>query len=167
MRRSASTANAVRNAPVKNRYVLLLLVAIAVVAADQITKQIALDALSDGPIHLIDGVLSLALHYNPGGAFGLMQGLPGFFLVATVVISGLILMWAHKIEGRAHLIPLGLVLGGGLGNVIDRIFRDTDGRVVDFIDLHVWPVFNLADSAIVIGVAALLIVTARADRSDS
>lgn len=167
MHRSASTANAVRNAPVKNRYVLLLLVAIAVVAADQITKQIALDALSDGPIHLIDGVLSLSLHYNPGGAFGLMQGLPGFFLVATVVISGLILMWAHKIEGRAHLIPLGLVLGGGLGNVADRIFRDTDGRVVDFIDLHVWPVFNLADSAIVIGVVALLIVTARAERSGS
>lgn len=167
MHRSASTANAVRNAPVKNRYVLLLLVAIAVVAADQITKQIALDALSDGPIQLIDGVLSLSLHYNPGGAFGLMQGLPGFFLVATVVISGLILMWAHKIEGRAHLIPLGLVLGGGLGNVADRIFRDTDGRVVDFIDLHVWPVFNLADSAIVIGVVALLIVTARAERSGS
>src|SRR5688500_18457733 len=102
---SASTANAARNAPVKNRYVLLLLVALAVIAADQLTKQIALDALSDGPIHLIDGVLSLALHYNPGGAFGLMQGLPGFFLVATIVIAGLILMWAHKIEGRAHLVP--------------------------------------------------------------
>jgi signal peptidase II len=127
----------------------------------------ALDALSDGPIHLIDGVLSLDLHYNPGGAFGLMQGVPSFFLVAAIVIAGLILTWAHKIEGRAHLVPLGLVLGGGLGNVTDRLFRDTGGRVVDFIDLHVWPVFNLADSAIVIGVVWLLIATARSERSET
>lgn len=145
---------------------LLLLVALAVVVADQITKQLALDNLADGPIHLIDGVLSLDLHYNPGGAFGLLQGLPGFFLVSTVVIAGLILMWAHKLEGRSHLIPLGLVLGGGLGNVTDRVFRDTGGKVVDFIDLHVWPVFNLADSAIVVGVIALLIITARSELAD-
>jgi len=145
----------------------LLLVAAIVVLADQVTKQMALDALSDGPIHLIDGVLSLDLHYNPGGAFGLMQGVPSFFLVAAIVIAGLILTWAHKIEGRAHLVPLGLVLGGGLGNVTDRLFRDTGGRVVDFIDLHVWPVFNLADSAIVIGVVWLLIVTARSERSET
>ena len=156
-----------RNAPVKNRYVPLLLVAALVVLADQVTKQMALDALSDGPIHLIDGVLSLDLHYNPGGAFGLMQGIPSFFLVAAIVIAGLILTWAHKIEGRAHLVPLGLVLGGGLGNVTDRLFRDTGGRVVDFIDLHVWPVFNLADSAIVIGVVWLLIVTARSERAQT
>ena len=145
---------------------LLLLVAAAVVVADQVTKQLALDNLEDGPIHLIDGVLSLTLHYNPGGAFGLMQGFPGFFLVSTIVIAGLILMWAHKLEGRAHLIPLGLVLGGGLGNVTDRVVRDTGGKVVDFIDLHVWPVFNLADSAIVVGVVLLLIVTARSEHAE-
>lgn len=166
MRPCVSTANAVRNAPVKNRYALLLLVAVSVIVADQITKQLALDNLADGPIHLIDGVLSLNLHYNPGGAFGLLQGLPGFFLVSTIVIAGVLLMWAHKLEGRAHLIPLGLVLGGGLGNVTDRVFRDTGGKVVDFIDLHVWPVFNLADSAIVIGVGLLLILTARSELAD-
>jgi signal peptidase II len=54
-----------------------------------------------------------------------------------------------------------MVLGGGLGNLFDRVVRDTGGRVVDFIDLHVWPVFNVADSAIVLGVIGLLIVTAR------
>jgi signal peptidase II len=56
------------------------------------------------------------------------------------------------------------VLGGGLGNLFDRVFRDTDGRVVDFVDLHVWPVFNVADSAITIGVIALLIMSFRAER---
>lgn len=94
-----------------------------------------------------------------------MQGIPGFFLVATLVVAVVLLVWAHKIEGDAHLIPLGLVLGGGLGNVYDRVFRDTGGKVVDFIDLHVWPVFNLADSCIVVGVLLLLFVTARRDGS--
>ena len=131
------------------------------IGIDQLTKQLALDRLADGPVHVIDGVLSWNLSYNSGGAFGLLQGFPEFFLVATIVVAGLILVWARSIEGIAHLLPLGLVLGGGLGNVFDRVVRDTGGRVVDFIDLHVWPVFNIADSAIVVGVLTLLIVTAR------
>lgn len=131
------------------------------IGVDQLTKQLALDRLADGPVHVIDGVLSWNLSYNSGGAFGLLQGFPEFFLVATIVVAGLILVWARSIEGTAHVLPLGLVLGGGLGNVFDRVVRDTGGRVVDFIDLHVWPVFNIADSAIVVGVLTLLIVTAR------
>jgi signal peptidase II len=132
-----------------------------VIGLDQLTKQLALDRLADGPVHVIDGVLSWNLSYNSGGAFGLLQGFPEFFLLATIVVAGLILIWARSIEGTAHVLPLGLVLGGGLGNVFDRAVRDTGGRVVDFIDLHVWPVFNVADSAIVVGVLTLLIVTAR------
>jgi signal peptidase II len=65
------------------------------------------------------------------------------------------------------MLPLGLVLGGGLGNVSDRLIRDTGGRVVDFIDLHVWPVFNLADVSIVTGVGLILIMSARSEREDS
>ena len=140
---------------------LVLFVAAVVVAVYQITKQLALDNLDDGPIHLIEGALSLDLHFNPGGAFGLMQGFPEFFLVATLAVSLVLLFWAHRLEGDAHLIPVSLVLGGGLGNVYDRVLRDTGGRVVDFIDLHVWPVFNFADSCIVIGVLWILFVTAR------
>ena len=131
------------------------------IGVDQLTKQLALDRLADGPVHVIDGALSWNLSYNSGGAFGLLQGFPEFFLVATIVVAGLILIWARSIEGTRHVLPLGLVLGGGLGNVFDRVVRDTGGRVVDFIDLHVWPVFNVADSAIVVGVLTLLIVTAR------
>ena len=58
-------------------------------------------------------------------------------------------------------VPLGLILGGGLGNVTDRLFRGNGGRVVDFIDLHVWPVFNLADSAIVCGGLLAVLLTMR------
>ena len=142
-------------------YAFLLVAAGAVVALDQITKSLALSALRDGPIDVIEGALTLNLTFNPGGAFGILQGLPGFFLVATLVVIVLILVWAHKLEDQRWSVPLGLVLGGGIGNVIDRIVRDTDGRVVDFIDLHWWPVFNLADASIVVGIGIILLLSSR------
>ncbi|MGH2700958.1 MAG: signal peptidase II [Actinomycetota bacterium] len=147
-------------------YVALLITAAAVVVADQFTKSLALEGLADGPIDLIEGVLTLRLTFNPGGAFGVLQGVPNFFLISTVVIVLLILFWARTVESRRWAIPLGLVLGGGLGNLADRLFRDTDGQVVDFVDLHVWPVFNVADAAISIGVVLLLIMSFRAGRSE-
>lgn len=139
-------------------YLRLLVTAAAIVAADQATKQWALEALADAPIDLIEGVLRLRLTYNSGGAFGLLQGLPGFFLIATLVIVGGILIGVRKVDDPRWAIPLGMVLGGGLGNAADRLLRDTDGGVVDFIDLHVWPVFNLADMAIVFGALTILIM---------
>lgn len=141
------------------RYVLLFSISAIVVALDQISKHVALTELADGPVHLIDGILSLRLTFNSGGAFGLLQGLPGVFLVATLAIVSLILVWVRKIEHKSWIVSLGLVVGGGLGNVGDRVFRDFGGRVVDFVDLHVWPVFNVADAAIVSGVVLMLIVT--------
>jgi signal peptidase II len=74
---------------------------------------------------------------------------------------GIILYWARGLERPAWAVPLGLVLGGGLGNGYDRLLRDLDGRVVDFVDLHVWPIFNVADAAISIGVVLLLIMSVR------
>jgi signal peptidase II len=147
------------------RYLLLLSIAAAVVAADQITKQLAVARLEDHPVHLIHGVLSLRLTYNSGGAFGVLQGLPGVFLAATVAIIALILLWTRNIDQRGWIIALGLVVGGGLGNVADRVFRDLGGRVVDFVDLHVWPVFNLADAAIVCGVIVVIFVSGRPRRT--
>ena len=138
-------------------YLLLLLTAGVVVIADQITKSLALEALSDGHIDLIDGILALRLTFNPGGAFGLLQGFPELFLLASGVVVIAILLWARRADEPRLLVPLGLVLGGGVGNLTDRLVRDHDGQVVDFIDLHVWPVFNLADSAIVIGVLLVLL----------
>jgi signal peptidase II len=143
-------------APAKpSRYAPLLLTAALVVALDQLVKSVMLGALSDGPVEIIRGAITLRLTYNSGGAFGLLQGAPGFFLVATLVVVGLILVWARNVDDRRWFVPLGLVLGGGVGNLIDRILRDTPG-VIDFVDLHVWPVFNVADSCISIGVVWLL-----------
>jgi signal peptidase II len=143
-----------------SRYRLLAATSVVVIALDQLAKELALSRLADGPVDLIEGVLTLRLTFNSGGAFGLLQGLPGFFLIATLVVVVAILMWVRKIDDGRWMVPLGMVLGGGLGNVIDRIVRETGGRVVDFIDLHWWPVFNIADASIVTGVAIILLLSA-------
>ncbi|MGH2693579.1 MAG: signal peptidase II [Actinomycetota bacterium] len=145
-------------------YVPLLATAAAVLVLDQATKELALRELADRPVELIDGVLSLRLTFNPGGAFGLLPGLPGFFLIATVVVIATVLLWARGLEDGRWAIPLGLILGGGLGNLYDRLFREFDGRVVDFVDLAFWPVFNGADAAITVGVLLVLIFGVRRER---
>lgn len=150
----------------KARYLLLAGVALAVVAVDQITKSLAVDRLSDGPVDVIHGVLTMRLTLNSGGAFGILQGLPGVFVAASLVVVGLVFFWVRRLTRPALVVPLGLMLGGGLGNVADRLFRDLNGRVVDFIDLHVWPVFNVADACIVCGIALLLFASVWAAPTD-
>lgn len=129
-----------------------------ILVLDQVTKELALAALEDGPVDLIEGVLRFNLTFNSGGAFGFGQDLPGLFLVATIGIVGTILVIARKVTDARWLVPLGCVLGGGLGNAYDRVFRDLGGGVVDFIDLHVWPVFNVADMAIVTGAVIMFVL---------
>ena len=147
-------------------YRLLVVVAALVVAVDQATKTLALESLSDGPVDLLGGAVTLRITINSGGAFGVLQGVPGFFLVATIGIVAGILLWARNVEHRAWLIALGLVLGGGVGNVVDRLVRD-HGGVVDFVDLHWWPVFNVADSCIVTGVGLLLLLGTQGEKEPS
>ena len=144
------------------RYGLLVVVAALVIAADQATKTLALETLSDGGVDILWGAVTLRITINSGGAFGVLQGVPGFFLVATIGIIVAILFWARHVEERPWLAALGLVLGGGVGNVIDRVLRD-HGGVVDFVDLHWWPVFNVADACIVTGVGLLLLLGTRRD----
>lgn len=133
------------------------------VALDQLTKHLVLSELSDGSVvTVIDGVLTFRLTHNAGGAFGIGQDLPGLFLAGSLITLVVVMVLARRIQDRSWAIPLGLVLGGGIGNLVDRIFRDTGGRVIDFIDLQVWPLFNVADSAIMIGVIVLFILSFRA-----
>ena len=98
---------------------------------------------------------------NPGTAFGIITGKPWpLFLVSVVVFSLLVLVlwrWGRP-GGTVFQVGLGLIIGGALGNIIDRIFL---GEVVDFIDFGFWPVFNFADTAIVVGVGITLVIVAR------
>jgi signal peptidase II len=139
-------------------------VAATVAALDQVTKEVALASLKDGPIDLIPGIVTLRLTLNPGGAFGLGREWPGLFLAATIVVIVIILSWVRRVDEVRWLVPLGMIVGGGVGNLIDRVFRPFGGQVVDFVDLHVWPVFNVADSSIVVGVGLIALLSMRMPR---
>ena len=143
---------------------VLLAAAACAYGADRLTKFLAERYLANSPpLVLIPHVVQLNYTLNPGGAFGLGGGQPWIFFGATVAVSIAILAAAPRLTTLPSAIGLGLILGGALGNLTDRLVHGTgvSGKVVDFVDFHVWPVFNLADSSIVIGAAIILLATAR------
>ena len=140
--------------------VTLYVIAAGIIAADRITKVLAERHLPGNPIELIPGVLDLRYTTNPGGAFGLFGGIPWLFVAISLGVVGVIVYASRRLPSAATSVGLGLVLGEAIGNLIDRAIRGPgfSGEVVDFVDLQIWPIFNVADSAIVTG-AALLLVT--------
>jgi signal peptidase II len=150
-------------------WVWLFLTAAAAYSLDRVTKIWAESALAGrGPIVVIPGVLDLSYTSNSGGAFGLGQSAWWLFALATIAVSLAIVIAAFRIRGAVTAIALGLILGGALGNLTDRLSRGQaplQGRVVDFIDVHVWPVFNVADTAIVIGATLLAVFAVRHEES--
>jgi len=137
-----------------------LLYAVAAVAylLDRITKLLVEDRLAGRPpVRLIPGVLDLNYTTNSGGAFGLGRSAPLVFAVATVVVVIAIGVASLRLSRPSAAIAIGLILGGALGNLTDRLVHGAgfSGSVTDFIDFQIWPVFNLADSAIVIGAIVL------------
>jgi signal peptidase II len=138
----------------------------AVLVADQATKHWALQALPDGPIELV-GSLQLRLAFNSGTAFSVGEGRGGLISLLGLVVVGVLLRSVTSWPGRLPALAGGLVAGGALGNLVDRIFRSggdglVGGHVVDFIDLQWWPVFNVADIGIVGGAILLAILSFRA-----
>lgn len=153
----------------RSRAALILFVtALVTSGVDRITKIWAESTLlPSGPIDVVPGVLTLRFTSNSGGAFSIGQRAPWFFVGVTAVVVVIILATSFRHTSRIVGASLGLVLGGALGNLTDRALRGPDlrGRVVDFIDFHVWPVFNVADSAIVIG-AILLALSGLRERPE-
>jgi signal peptidase II len=147
---------------------ILFTVAGAAYAMDRVTKVWAESSLPGHPIDVVPRVLTLRFTTNSGGAFSIGQSAPWFFVGVTAVVVIVILMTSFRHTSRIVAAALGLVLGGALGNLTDRAIRAPGlrGRVVDFIDLHVWPVFNLADAVIVVG-AILLAWSGIRDREES
>lgn len=100
-------------------------------------------------IPLLEPVLSLTYVHNQGAAFGVLQGQNLLFVVSAFLVLAVVVMYNHTASPKPGLsMALGMVAGGAGGNLIDRLFS---GGVVDYLDLHIWPVFNLADMAIVAG----------------
>ena len=160
----------------ERRLVLVIaLIAVVVVMLDQLTKLVVLDRLAPGaPVAVVPGLVALTLVMNPGLAFGLLAGVPEGWRWIVVPLSLLALLVLFRVAlrilptgGWRERTAIGLVFGGAVGNLIDR---GRFGAVVDFVDVHFrgyhWPAFNVADSAITIGVA-MLALAALADRSPS
>jgi signal peptidase II len=135
------------------------LTAVAVVALDQGTKQLAVHAVERGQSENVFFGIDIVNTRNTGVAFGALQG--GGLIVSLLIAVSLALLvgyFALNMSTPGLWLPTGLLVGGAIGNLVDRV---REGAVVDFIDPVAWPAFNLADASIVIGVLALLYVVER------
>jgi signal peptidase II len=149
---------------------ILICVAVLVLAADIVSKVIVVATLSDRtPIRLLGGLLTLRLTRNPGAAFSIGTSMTIVFTAIAVGVIIFIVRSARRIYSLPWAVALGLLLGGAMGNLADRIFRAPGpfrGWVVDWIELPHWPVFNLADSAIVCGGVLMVLLATRGHRLD-
>ncbi|MEU2254569.1 signal peptidase II [Nocardia xishanensis] len=141
----------------------LLIIAAVLFCLDLLTKTIAVATLEPGePVYLVGDFARFTLVRNPGAAFSMATGMTWLLtLVAAAVVIGVIRI-GRTLRSPWWAIGLGLVLGGALGNLIDRLFRapgPLQGHVVDFVAIGWWPVFNVADSAIVCGAILLVVLT--------
>lgn len=164
----AAAAAVAPAAPRPRRIGLFLAVAAVALALDLVSK-IAVAANLGGehpPIRVLGGAIYLTQTRNSGAAFSVGTGATIVLTLLALAVVGVILRMASRMRSTGWAVALGLVLGGALGNLVDRIFRSPGvgrGNVVDWISLfakdgHVWPIFNLADSAIVCGAVLLAVL---------
>ncbi|QQK81966.1 signal peptidase II [Salicibibacter cibi] len=137
------------------------LLALVVIIADQLTKWLIAAYMEIGEtIPIIEDVIHITSHRNAGAAFGILQGQMWLFYIVTIIVTVGIVYFIKKM-GRTDKwigIPLGILLGGTIGNFIDRMLY---GEVIDFVDVYIgtysFPIFNVADSALTVGVILLII----------
>ena len=143
----------------------LFMPAVVVIALDQVTKH--LFWRNGQNYEIIPGYFNITLVKNAGAAFGMFQGARVFFVVASLVAVVLIVYLGLRVprEQRWRRFLLGLILGGAVGNLIDRV---ASGQVIDFVQIgvagHYWPVFNVADAGVTVGAAFLILYALRARR---
>ena len=135
--------------------IAFVLLALGVFVLDRVTKSLVTAEIPYGTeVAVIGHLVGITNVRNSGAAFGFAPAGAGFFLVASVVVAiGLVIYVARSPSNLWNDAVLGMILGGTLGNGYDRIMH---GTVTDFINVHFWPVFNVADSAISIGVVGLI-----------
>jgi signal peptidase II len=150
---------------------LFLGAALAVLAADLVSKMLVVAHIeqTDPGIRLLGGGLYLVQARNSGAAFSVGTGATVILTAISIIVIVIVLRAARRLTSSGWALALGLVLGGAMGNLVDRLFRSPSpgkGHVVDWIsvladDGHVWPIFNLADSAIVTGGALAVLLSLR------
>jgi signal peptidase II len=154
-------------AATSGQWVFLFSIAGLTILVDQLTKWVIVRNLDYGEtwtlVKALENVFDLTYTRNTGAAFGLAQDFSNLFLLIAVIVVGAIVYYYRRLPKGVWWIrvALGLQMGGALGNALDRVVR---GYVVDFFHFHFWPIFNIADSAIVLGVVLLVIVLWWQDR---
>lgn len=149
---------------------LLASIVLVLVIIDQMSKTWAVSELANGRVINIIGSLRFALGFNSGFAFSQGQGLGPFIGIAAII--AVTLLTRAMLRAHSTLAAFGLsgIVAGAIGNLADRMFRDRGllhGRVVDFIDLQWFPIFNVADSAITVGASLLIIAMVRESHSQT
>ncbi len=142
---------------------LYYILALFVILLDQVTKWVVVKQMQLGEsIPVIENLLYITSHRNRGAAWGILQGQMWFFYIITVIVVIGLIIYIQKLkpEEKWFGIALGLMLGGAIGNFIDRVFRK---EVVDFVNTYIFsydfPIFNVADAALVVGVALMFVLT--------
>ena len=152
-----------------SRAARILAVAAVVLVADQLSKWWALENLRDGDIDVV-WTLRFHLVFNRGGAFGLGSKFAPLIAILVVCVVLVLLRTGQRLEHRGAVLAVGVVLGGAVGNLADRVFRDGEGflggAVIDFIDVQWWPVWNVADMAVVLGAIALALIAGEVGERD-
>jgi signal peptidase II len=144
------------------------MVTAAWIVLDQAVKVLAVAELSDGPVDL--GFMMLRLVRNPNAAFGLrIPGIPGLYAIVGVVVLVLVVRALRHVDRLSVAAVYGLITGGAIGNLVDRFVRDPgfpSGHVVDMFDLGWFPVFNVADAGITVGVLLMLVLVWRIEEEE-
>ncbi len=150
---------------------IIIILSIIFLIIDQITKILVVNSLVPGEnIEIIKNIFSIIYTNNTGAAFSILLGKRIFLIVVAILIIGILLYYIkkNKVDGKLNIIAFSLIIGGSLGNLIDRIVR---GYVVDFISIKLgsynFPIFNIADTLIVVGVFLLLIKNTGGNKNDN
>jgi signal peptidase II len=150
----------------RRRSRLAVAIVVGVVLADQLTKLWAVRSLVDQQVVIVGDTIDFRLARNTGSAFSLFQAFTPLLAVLTVVVAVFLVRALRRTQDTVMLVALSLVLGGAIGNLLDRLFRSPGflrGAVVDFVHLGAWPTFNVADASITIGAVLLVVWAIRAD----
>lgn len=151
--------------PARRRMGVLVTVAVLAYLADLLSKIVVVATMTEGgATHSLGGLVTFRLIRNPGAAFGLGVGVTIVFTLITTVVIAAILRTSRRLGSLPWAVTLGLLLGGALGNLTDRIARSPSpfrGHVIDFIEVPSWPIFNLADSSICLAGALMVVLAFR------
>ena len=150
---------------------IIIILSIIFLIIDQITKILVVNSIVPGEnIEIIKNIFSIIYTNNTGAAFSILLGKRIFLIVVAILIIGILLYYIkkNKVDGKLNIIAFSLIIGGSLGNLIDRIVR---GYVVDFISIKLgsynFPIFNIADTLIVVGVILLLLGAKGGNKNDN